>query len=234
MKDFDGANGLYDRVVTEAILSEVASAAEVGIAEISSQAATTGHLLSLLQAELGEKLATLKVSDQIQLVNRVLSVAGGSTTVPDGASVKVLNHVFQKATDDTSFKAQRPLTPLSELALMTNAKGEPNMASELNAELASADRVDVVMSFVKHSGLNLIYGELKKLHERGIPVRLVTTVYMGATDKSALDLLVRELGVSVKVDLEAKRARLHAKAWLISRNSGFFMRFVSYLKHCRM
>lgn len=226
MKDFEGANGLYDRVVTEAILSKVTSAADVGIAEISSQAASSGYLLNLVNAELGEKLATLKVPDQILLVNQVLSIAGGSTSVPEGPSVKILNHVFQKETDDSSFKSQRPLTPLSELALMTNAKGEPNMASELNAELASADRVDVVMSFVKHSGLNLIYGELQKLRQRGIPVRLVTTVYMGATDKSALDLLVRELGVSVKVDLEAKRARLHAKAWLITRDSGYSTAYI--------
>ena len=226
MTDFEVANGLYDRVVTEAILSKVASANDVGFTEVSSQVAASGYLLSLVKSELGEKLPALKVSEQIELVNKVLAAAGGSTLVPEGTSIKVLNHIFQKQTDDSSFKTQRPLTPLSQLALMTNAKGEPNMSSELNAELASADRVDVVMSFVKHSGLNLIYSELQKLRQRGIPVRLVTTVYMGATDKSALDLLVRELGVSVKVDLEAKRARLHAKAWLISRDSGHSTAFI--------
>jgi superfamily II DNA or RNA helicase/HKD family nuclease len=226
LNSFTGANGLYDKVVTEAILRQLASAADVGIENVSSPASAGGYLLDLVREEIGSKLTGLKVQDQIDLVNTVLKTIGVSSSIPTGTSVQVLNHLFQNHTDDSSFKEARPLTPLRELALLTNAKGEPNMSAELNAELASADRVDIVMSFVKHSGLNLIYGELKKLRQRGIPVRLVTTVYMGATDKSALDLLVRDLGVSVKVDLEAKRARLHAKAWLISRNSGYSTAYI--------
>ena len=226
MSNFNGANGLYDRVVTEAILSQVTAAADVGIGQVTSPASAGGYLLDLLREEIGTKLSSLKVADQINLVNAILSAIGGSTTVPEGESLQILNHLFHKNTDDSSYRQTRPLTPLRELALLTNAKGEPNMSAELNAELASADSVDIVMSFVKHSGLNLIYGEIKKLRQRGVPVRLVTTVYMGATDKSALDLLVRELGVSVKVDLEAKRARLHAKAWLLRRKSGYSTAYI--------
>jgi hypothetical protein len=43
----------------------------------------------------------------------------------------------------------RPATPLSDAALMTNARREPTLAAELRVELASADRVDLLCAFVK-------------------------------------------------------------------------------------
>ncbi len=50
----------------------------------------------------------------------------------------------------------RPQTPLSQPALLTNARGEPSMGTELTAELDSADSVDLLCAFVKWSGLRLV------------------------------------------------------------------------------
>src|SRR3954447_5781228 len=76
---------------------------------------------------------------------------------------------------------QRPLTSLSEAALLTNAREDPNLAHELAAELASADRVDLLCAFVKWSGLRILEKPLTELHRRGVPLRVITTTYMGAT-----------------------------------------------------
>lgn len=43
---------------------------------------------------------------------------------------------------------------------------------------------------------------------------------MGATDHEALDALA-DLGAEVRVSYDARRTRLHAKAWLFHRESGF-------------
>ena len=49
---------------------------------------------------------------------------------------------------------------------------------------------------------------------------------MGATERAALDRLVREFGAEVKIQYDAQRTRLHAKAWLFRRNTGFDTAYV--------
>ena len=56
----------------------------------------------------------------------------------------------------------RPATPLSDAALMTNARNEPTLAAELRAELGSADHVDLLCAFVKWEGLRLLERELHR------------------------------------------------------------------------
>lgn len=120
----------------------------------------------------------------------------------------------------------RPATPLSDAALLTNAQGEPSVGHEIIAELASADRVDVIMAFVKWYGLRLLEDRLREIKARGIPLRLITTTYMGATERLALDRLVRDFGAEVKIQYDSQRTRLHAKAWLFRRNTGFDTAYV--------
>ncbi|MGH3439822.1 MAG: DEAD/DEAH box helicase family protein, partial [Sciscionella sp.] len=130
----------------------------------------------------------------------------------------------------------RPATPLSDTALMTNAHNEPTLAAELRAELASADRVDLLCAFVKWQGLRLLEGPLTDLRERNVPLRVITTTYLGATDARALDALVDEFGAEVRVNYETDRTRLHAKAWLLRRNTGFHTAYVgsSNLSHAAL
>lgn len=121
---------------------------------------------------------------------------------------------------------QRPKTPLNDAALLTNAHGEPSLASELRAEIDSADSVDLLCAFVMWHGLRLIEKELQTAHEAGVPIRVVTTTYIGGTERRALDRLVRDFGAEVKVQYDAQRTRLHAKAWLFGRDTGFDTAYV--------
>lgn len=122
--------------------------------------------------------------------------------------------------------AQRPKTPLNDAALLTNAHGEPSLASELRAEIDSADSVDLLCAFVMWHGLRLIEKELAIAREAGVPIRVVTTTYIGGTERRALDRLVRDFGAEVKIQYDAQRTRLHAKAWLFHRNTGFDTAYV--------
>ena len=121
---------------------------------------------------------------------------------------------------------RRPKTPLSDAALLTNAHGEPSLASELRAEIDSADSIDLLCAFVMWHGLRLIEDDLERAHEAGVPIRVITTTYIGGTERRALDRLVRDFGAEVKVQYDAKRTRLHAKAWLFGRDSGFDTAYV--------
>jgi len=113
-----------------------------------------------------------------------------------------------------------PLTPLSETVLFTNAPGEPGVGSEIARELDSADRVDALVAFVKWSGIRLIEDQLQAYLNSGRQLRIITTTYTGATERTALDRLVR-MGATVKVSYDNQSTRLHAKAWLFHRNNGF-------------
>src|SRR6185312_1873548 len=117
-------------------------------------------------------------------------------------------------------------TPLSDAALLTNAHGEPSLGAELRAELATADRVDLLCAFVKWHGLRVLEAQLRDLHRRGVPLRVVTTTYVGATERAALDRLVTEFGAEVRIQFDALRTRLHAKAWLFRRRTDFDTAYV--------
>lgn len=64
---------------------------------------------------------------------------------------------------------RRPATPLSDVALLTNTRDEPNMASEIARELASADRVDLLCAFIRFAGISVISRELERLRAQGYP-----------------------------------------------------------------
>jgi len=114
---------------------------------------------------------------------------------------------------------KRPSTPLADSALLMNAPGEPGLAHELQAELASADQVDLLIAFVKWSGIRLVEAQLKALVERGGRVRVLTTTYTGASDANALAALAR-WGAEVRISFDNRRTRLHAKSWVFHRSSG--------------
>ncbi|MGQ4387861.1 DUF3427 domain-containing protein [Streptomyces sp. SAS_270] len=117
--------------------------------------------------------------------------------------------------------AVRPGIPLSDAALITNSPEDPSLGFELRAELATADRVDLLCAFVKWHGLRIIEQSLQAAHERDVPIRVITTTYIGATERRALDRLVQEFNAEVKVNYETRSTRLHAKAWLFRRKSGY-------------
>src|SRR5690554_1616908 len=114
----------------------------------------------------------------------------------------------------------RPETPLRDTILFTNAQAEPNLASEIGKEMASADRVSALIAFVKWSGLRLIADQILEHLRAGRPLRVITTTYTGVTERRALDWLV-EHGAEVKVAYDTRATRLHAKAWLFERDTGF-------------
>ncbi len=118
---------------------------------------------------------------------------------------------------------ERPAIPVSCTDLLVNARGEHRVGAEILKELRSADRVDLLCSFLKWSGFRLVREGLEEVARRG-RVRVLTTCYMGATEARVLDAMA-ELG-EVRVSYDARRTRLHAKAWLFHRESGFSTAYI--------
>ncbi|WP_374971558.1 hypothetical protein [Terrabacter sp. BE26] len=151
---------------------------------------------------------------KVELVNRILGVLGADEDTVVETSRQLLS-VSYAGERGTLRWTGRPATPLSDVALLTNAAGEPGIGHEVRAELPSADRVDVVMAFVKWHGIRVNESQLRELRERRVPFRIITTTYLGATERAALGRLVEEFGAEARVQYDALRTRLHAKAWLL-------------------
>ncbi|AKF09879.1 Helicase [Sandaracinus amylolyticus] len=166
---------------------------------------------------------------QLELTNRVLAVledvpgSGASADdhiVPPGARLLAVRDPAATALGRPASPA-RPEIPLATSDLLVNGRHDVSLGPEVKRELASADRVDLLCSFLKWSGYRLVEDALRAhLQRRPGSVRVLTTAYMSATDRRALDELAA-LGVQLKVSYDTTRTRLHAKAWLFHRDSGF-------------
>ena len=131
-----------------------------------------------------------------------------------------LNAIEPLAPSGGPISISRPLTPLRDTVLMTNGRGQPAVGNEIAAEIESADRIDIVLAFIRWSGIRHFRDALRRHIAAGKILRVITTTYTGTTELRALEELAR-IGANVKVSYESGSTRLHAKAWLFHRQSGF-------------
>lgn len=234
--------GLYDLLITESV------AAQLGVGVDAVEAALTGNATGYLVDALARQLATIldgldgehpqRARQQLALVNELLR---GLRTRVQGLRGRGLAEVVDLIPDParrlTAVRAQpgpveAPEVGLAAPWLFTAGKGSPSLLQEVRRELASADQVDILMSFITVSGVRRLEDILEQVTARDAAgagrarIRVLTTTYTGATEIAALDTLARLPGCSVRVSLDGRRTRLHAKAWLFHRASGFGSAYV--------
>jgi len=125
----------------------------------------------------------------------------------------------------------RPDMPLALSGLLTGSRHSPSLIGQIDKELASADRADWLVSFIKFSGLRALKSRLQRFTDQdsidgGPRLRIATTCYLGATDLKAIELLLGLPNTEVRMSFDTHRTRLHAKAYLFHRNTGFGTAYV--------
>ncbi|MEO6630013.1 MAG: phospholipase D-like domain-containing protein [Aquihabitans sp.] len=103
---------------------------------------------------------------------------------------------------------------------MTNARDQPTVGREIVAEIESADRIDLVLAFIRWTGVRDLLPVLRRHTDAGKPVRVITTTCTGSTELRALQALA-EAGVELRVSYDTASTRLHAKAWCFHPSTEF-------------
>lgn len=234
-------NGLYEQVINKSLDAELATTDKL-VETASIDGAEAAKVLAKYVAEVVERgLENVKdnggdLETQIELVNRLVrDIAIGTSEIGfDGLSVaeraeQLLALMERKnsvlAVDDRA-GAVRPETSIAQSSLFTGSLHEPQMYTELKKEIVSCDRIDMLVSFIKWSGLRLLMEELGDFTRRGGKLRVITTSYMGATDIKAIEELRKLPNTQIKVSYDTKRTRLHAKTYVFYRDTGFTTAYV--------
>ncbi|MFN9388903.1 MAG: DUF3427 domain-containing protein [Betaproteobacteria bacterium] len=234
-------SGLYDLLLTENLERLLASDATAqrqiqpvagGAADFLSDALAR-QLSALLEDLPGEGAEA--AHRQLALVNDLLVWLRQRLGGADRASVAA-SHIdllappprLLRAVHRTPASLMPPELGLLAPWLFTAGKGSPSLLQEIRRELASSDRIDILVSFITVSGVRKLLDVLHLVTAQGsatkpqeLRIRILTTTYMGATEVRALDDLARLPGCEVRVSLDGRRTRLHAKAWLFHRATGF-------------
>ena len=231
--------GLYDQVLNVLLKRQIEKDADIcefdNLDSSDSNKYLTQYLEKVLLSALGlvkadkclntdkEKNANI-LSKQIRICNEIVSILS-KNAICDIDSFQVSDEAKRllQVTDELQQnKLSMPDTPLALGALLTGTRQDPSLVSQLQKEILSADRIDILCSFIKWTGIRILDEFLKSFTSReGTRLRIITTSYMGATDIKAIEFLMSLPNTQVKASYDTKRTRLHAKAYMFHRNSKF-------------
>ncbi len=234
------ARGLYDLVITDAVIRALATSRDTADTEPMAPEAASDRLLEVLVEQLRRVLDEVDSNERAQAIGQVQFVTDllrfVRETTPRGAElVDTLADplVLLRAIRTASERApERPETGLTAPWLFTAGRGSPSLINELRHEAAACDGLDILVSFITVAGVRKLIDVLQSATAAGADgsgrtrVRVLTTTYMGATEVAALDVLARLNGCEVRVSLDGRRSKLHAKAWIFHRKTGFGSAYV--------
>ena len=224
--------GLYERLLTASLKAKVLDfrinlghADTVNLDKAEAAATLARHIEAVVSRALAGLPADGRAEKQVEVANnllRLLAADDDAVAIPP----EVLTAIRPNAEGfggDTVIAP--PLVPLSASDLLVNARGEPSLAHALAHEIPSSDSIDLLCAFVRWHGIRVLEDQLRAHCRAGRPLRVITTVYTGSTERKALDWLV-SIGAQVKVSYDVQSSRLHAKAWMFRRATGYSTAYI--------
>ncbi|MEC4682851.1 MAG: DUF3427 domain-containing protein [Nitrospirota bacterium] len=230
--------GLYEQVINRIVKKNIADITarvrEKKLDEGDSHTVLSSYLELFFRHALSLVPEDSRLDRQANLVDRIIDLAADMIAEERLRDYRLDDHrhllleVLPLALPEltVSRESGRPLTGLSRNTLFTGSRNEPRLFSELVKEIETAERVELLVSFIRWSGLRLLRDALSDATRRGTRLRIVTTTYTGATEAVCLDWLSSLPNTEVRVSLDDRRTRLHAKAYIFNRNSGFSTAYI--------
>ncbi len=237
--------GLYEQVVNEQISQEMNKLPEnLKDTRDIDKAEAADILSSYLASVVRKGMENIQDSNedglqgQIELANQIISLVEKKTENAAYKDFSVTPEAKEllsilDANDDRAIlgknasSIKRPESSIAKSSIFTGgAVKEPELYTELKKEISTADRIDFLVSFIKWSGLRKIIEDLKEFTKSGKHLRVIATTYTGATDPKAIEALNELPNTEIKISYDTKTTRLHAKAYIFYRNTGFSVAYV--------
>jgi superfamily II DNA or RNA helicase len=236
--------GIYEEIVTQLVTKKLSELNKndfyINKASIDKEEASfilAQHLSRTIKQALNFVKGESQLDAQIDIANKIILFLKEELKKEEfnddliAIEGEILKAVFSKVDAhfidfDLHLKEITPYTRLTHSELFTGGNGGLSLESELKKEILSSNRIDLLVSFIKFKGIIILERELKDFTERGGKLRVITTTYMGASDYKAIQLLSKLENTEVKISYNTGNERLHAKAYLFYRKTGFHTAYI--------
>ncbi len=228
--------GTYENIITDGLRQDIHETSENGfvckqddIDSAESPDMLTSHLTKIIRNRLSDD--NLTTQERVDFVNQLIDFIGEDKHEKVVEEKKMLTAVVSAKEnarlESTKSELIRPLTGFRVSSLFTGGQSKVPLNVEIERDIASADTIYMIVSFLKLSGVNLIYDHLKRFcSEAGHKLRVITTTYCGATDAKAVERLSQLPNTEIRISYNTKIERLHAKSYIFERNSGYSTAYI--------
>ena len=237
--------GIYDQIINtiikkklDLIIEDEKYIKKEKIEDIETSYMISNYLSSIIKHVIDEfedrKENTTEVG--IKLCNKIIDVLIEETQnyelnkfkIEEDSVLKAIfnKENFQYPNFDNYIKEIYPYSGLSQTELFTGCHSEISLESEIRKEIISSNEIYLLVSFIKWSGIRIFEKELRDFTSRGNKLKIITTTYMGATDYKAIEFLSSLQNTEIKVSYNTSNERLHAKAYIFIRDTGFHTSYI--------
>ena len=228
--------GTYENLITDGLKQEMLNASVEGLVckedvldSAESPHMMVDHLSRIIRNRLSDE--NLTAEERASFVNRLIDFLGEDKEEKLVDEKRMLAAVISQQ-EEARLKATkrnlaRPLTGFRTSNLFTGGQSRVSLSSEIERDIESADSISLIVSFLKLSGVNLIYDHLKRFCSHpDHKLRIITTTYCGVTDAKAVERLASLPNTEIRISYQTEIERLHAKSYIFERNSGFSTAYI--------
>jgi HKD family nuclease len=236
--------GLYEQLITRLISSKLSELdtntfyiKEKSIDKIEAARVLSQYLIEVIRLALNHLTGENIIESQINISNKIILLLKTELKNEDfdgdliDSKARILSAIFSKIDSGFSdiekhLKQITPYTRLTQSELFTGNNSGISLESEIKKEILSSNKINFLVSFIKWTGIRIFEKELIDFTENGGCLKVITTSYMGATDLKAVEFLSSLKNTEIKVSYNTANERLHAKAYLFFRNTGFHTGYI--------
>jgi superfamily II DNA or RNA helicase len=236
--------GIYEELVTKLVSQKLSSIDKevffINKSVLDKEEASSvlsKHLAQTIKTALNYVKAENQIEAQIEIANKIILFLRDELKKEEfendliAIEGEILKAVFTRIDAHFSdfnlhLKEITPYTRLTHSELFTGGNAGLSLESELKKEILSSNQIDLLVSFIKFKGIIILEKELRQFCNRGGKLRVITTTYMGASDYKAIQLLSKLDNAQIKISYNSSNERLHAKAYLFKRNTGFHTGYI--------
>lgn len=221
--------GIYEHIINQETDRKMQEAKQSGLVCVQQPidgAESPQMLANYLANAIRQKLEdTEEQQDRVNLINRIMIDAGllddKQIVKPADLLAEVMTQQQSALQNQSNTQTIRPISGFRVSNLFTGGSSTLSLGEEIRREIASADEICFIVSFLKVSGVRILLDDLKRFCSReGTRLRIITTTYCGATQGKAIEQLAALPNTEIRISYNTDIERLHAKSYIFVRNSG--------------